>query len=325
MPPRTWRPSGAWSSPTRPGRVRGCAALGDRGLLDDPLGGRRRAGRAGRAGTGPGRDPDRRWCAGGGGGAALPAAGVEPRPVIMGVEPTRAACMTASIEAGEPVQIPGPHDSIMSGLNCGVPSPLAWPIVSRGIDLFVAIEDERARQAMRDLAASGVVAGECGAAGLAGLQTLARWAGCRRARSGRSSSPARARPTARPTSASSGDCRVADLLAGGLGARISPPNKNQCECLRILATARDEAMLCHRKSEALAKIVRSQASRSSPASPATPNNFLVNTRAHTRDYRWQDHGECVAPFPKTPGPRLTLSYPSPKVSPRSRRVQGEEA
>lgn len=98
--------------------------------------------------------------------------GVEPRPVIIGVEPTRAACMTASIEAGEPVQIPGPHDSIMSGLNCGVPSPLAWPTVSRGVDLLVAIEDERARQAMRDLAASGVVAGECGAAGLAGLQTL---------------------------------------------------------------------------------------------------------------------------------------------------------
>jgi diaminopropionate ammonia-lyase len=97
---------------------------------------------------------------------------VEPRPVIVGVEPTRAACMTASIEAGEPVQIPGPHDSIMSGLNCGVPSPLAWPIVSRGIDQFVAIEDERARRAMRDLASSGVVAGECGAAGLAGLLTL---------------------------------------------------------------------------------------------------------------------------------------------------------
>jgi diaminopropionate ammonia-lyase len=98
--------------------------------------------------------------------------GSEPRPVIVGVEPTRAACMLASIEHGEPVQIPGPHDSIMSGLNCGVPSPLAWPIVSKGIDQFVAVEDERSRQAMRDLAASGVVAGQCGAAGLAGLKTL---------------------------------------------------------------------------------------------------------------------------------------------------------
>jgi diaminopropionate ammonia-lyase len=98
--------------------------------------------------------------------------GHDPRPGIVGAEPTHAACMLASIEHGEPVQIPGPHDSIMSGLNCGVPSPLAWPIVSKGIDQFVAIDDERTRQAMRDLAASGVVAGECGAAGLAGLQTL---------------------------------------------------------------------------------------------------------------------------------------------------------
>ena len=97
---------------------------------------------------------------------------VHPRPAIVGVEPSRAACMTASIEAGEPVQILGPHDSIMSGLNCGVPSPLAWPAVSRGIDRFVVIEDERTRRAMRDLARSGVVAGECGAAGLAGLHTL---------------------------------------------------------------------------------------------------------------------------------------------------------
>ncbi|HEY6562868.1 MAG TPA: pyridoxal-phosphate dependent enzyme [Pirellulaceae bacterium] len=60
----------------------------------------------------------------------------------------------------------------MSGLNCGTPSPLAWPILSRSLDLLVAIDDERARIGMRDLASAGVVAGECGAAGLAGLQML---------------------------------------------------------------------------------------------------------------------------------------------------------
>lgn len=111
--------------------------------------------------------------------------GVVPRPVLVGVEPTRAACVLASVEVGEPVQIPGPLDSIMSGLNCGVPSPLAWPTLSHAVDTFVAIEDERARQAMRDLASAGVVAGECGAAGLAGLQTLRDLGafpfGCRRA------------------------------------------------------------------------------------------------------------------------------------------------
>ncbi len=88
---------------------------------------------------------------------------------ILGVEPARAACMLASMEAGQIVQVPGPHDSIMSGLNCGVPSAIAWPVVSRGIDAFIAIDDEWARVAMRLLADEGIVAGECGAAGVAGL------------------------------------------------------------------------------------------------------------------------------------------------------------
>ncbi len=94
------------------------------------------------------------------------------QPKIVGVEPLRAACMLSSIEAGQIVSVPGPHDSIMAGLNCGEPSMLAWPIVSTGVDLFVAIGDERAREAMRLLATAGVVAGETGAAGLAGLLEL---------------------------------------------------------------------------------------------------------------------------------------------------------
>lgn len=98
--------------------------------------------------------------------------GLDPQPVIVGVEPTGAACALASIEAGELVKLPGPHDSIMSGLNCGVPSPLAWPLVSGGIDTFVAVDDDRVRQAVRDLASAGLAAGECGAAGLAGLSLL---------------------------------------------------------------------------------------------------------------------------------------------------------
>ena len=96
---------------------------------------------------------------------------VEMRPFILGVEPTRAACILAAIEAGEIVELPGPHDSIMAGLNCGIASPVAWPYVSRGIDAFIAVEDERAMDAVRALAAEGVVAGECGSAGLAGLMT----------------------------------------------------------------------------------------------------------------------------------------------------------
>jgi diaminopropionate ammonia-lyase len=94
------------------------------------------------------------------------------QPKIVGVEPLSAACMLSSIEAGQIVSVPGPHDSIMAGLNCGEPSMLAWPIVSAGIDLFVAVDDERAREGMRLLAKAGVVAGETGAAGLAGLLEL---------------------------------------------------------------------------------------------------------------------------------------------------------
>jgi diaminopropionate ammonia-lyase len=57
----------------------------------------------------------------------------------------------------------------MAGLNCGTPSPVAWPLLSGGIDLFLAIEDERAREGMRKLAESGITSGETGASGLGGL------------------------------------------------------------------------------------------------------------------------------------------------------------
>jgi diaminopropionate ammonia-lyase len=97
-----------------------------------------------------------------------------PRAFILGVEPTHAACVLASMEAGEIVQLPGPHDSIMSGLNCGLPSGIAWPFVSTGIDAFIAVNDDRTREAMRALSSEGIVAGECGGAGLAGLTTWIR-------------------------------------------------------------------------------------------------------------------------------------------------------
>ncbi|MGI9087820.1 MAG: diaminopropionate ammonia-lyase [Chthoniobacterales bacterium] len=100
------------------------------------------------------------------------------RPLIVNVEPLRAACVLASMEAGEIVSVPGPHDSIMAGLNCGRPSIIAWPIISAGIDAFVAIPDERAREAMRALARIGIVAGETGAAGLAGLSEILAGENC---------------------------------------------------------------------------------------------------------------------------------------------------
>jgi diaminopropionate ammonia-lyase len=61
----------------------------------------------------------------------------------------------------------------MAGLNCGNVSIVAWPIIERGIDAFVTVTDGAAEDAMRSLADVGIVAGETGAAALAGLQVLA--------------------------------------------------------------------------------------------------------------------------------------------------------
>ncbi|MEI7771920.1 MAG: diaminopropionate ammonia-lyase [Chloroflexales bacterium] len=93
-------------------------------------------------------------------------------PTIVGVEPDQAACVLASLRAGEIREVPGPHRSIMAGLNCGLPSPVAWPILHTGLDAALAVPDDLARAAMRALAAEGVSAGETGAAGVAGLIAL---------------------------------------------------------------------------------------------------------------------------------------------------------
>jgi diaminopropionate ammonia-lyase len=95
-----------------------------------------------------------------------------PRPAIVGVEPTSAACVLESVAAGRIVTLTHPQDSIMAGLNCATPSLIAWGEVSRGIDAYVAVPDARVPEAMRLLADDGIVAGETGAAGLAGMLAL---------------------------------------------------------------------------------------------------------------------------------------------------------
>lgn len=101
-----------------------------------------------------------------------PETGTGPTPVLVGVEPASANCVLESLRAGHLVTVPGPHPSTMVGLNSGTPSEVGWPYVLRGIDALVAIDDEWARTAMRDLAAAGITAGETGAAALAGLTAL---------------------------------------------------------------------------------------------------------------------------------------------------------
>lgn len=95
------------------------------------------------------------------------------RPFGVIVEPTRANCLMRSAEAGSMAEAPGPHTSTMAGLNCGLPSLLAWPVVYGWADGYLSVDDELADEAMRLLAGVGLVAGESGAASLAALLAIA--------------------------------------------------------------------------------------------------------------------------------------------------------
>jgi diaminopropionate ammonia-lyase len=99
---------------------------------------------------------------------------LDPAPDVIVVEPERAACLLASAEAGAPTPVGGELDTIMAGLACGEPSLIAWQELDRAAAAFLAIPDMAAVDAMRLLAKLGIVSGESGAAGLAGLLLAAQ-------------------------------------------------------------------------------------------------------------------------------------------------------
>lgn len=99
-------------------------------------------------------------------------------PVCVVVEPERADCLLQSARAKRPAKASGDLQTIMGGLACGEPSLVAWRILATTADAFMTIPDEAARRCMNLLAegVSGdvpIVAGESGAAGLAGLLAAA--------------------------------------------------------------------------------------------------------------------------------------------------------
>jgi diaminopropionate ammonia-lyase len=96
------------------------------------------------------------------------------RPRFLVVEPERAACIAASLEAGERVAVGGDLATVMAGLACGEVSLLAWEILARGVDDALVVDDAAAVDVMRLLAfpAAGeraIVAGESATCGLAGV------------------------------------------------------------------------------------------------------------------------------------------------------------
>ena len=88
---------------------------------------------------------------------------------LLTVEPGSAACILASLIRGEPGTV-ATGETIMSGLNCGTPSRLAWPYLRDGLDAAVAVANSEAAVAARDLAGYGIPAGPCGGAALAGVR-----------------------------------------------------------------------------------------------------------------------------------------------------------
>jgi diaminopropionate ammonia-lyase len=105
-------------------------------------------------------------------GAAAARAGAERKIPVIGVEPTTAACLTDSLEHGEPtvIETPGTH---MAGLDCAEVSTGAWPTLRDGIHGTVTVNDAEVGVAMRELAGQGIELGHSGAATVAGLRILA--------------------------------------------------------------------------------------------------------------------------------------------------------
>ncbi len=95
------------------------------------------------------------------------------RPAVLAVEPATAACVTASLAARRPVPVDTSSPTIMTGLNCGTVSGIAWPVISAGLDAAVGVGEDQARSALTDLHAAGLPVGPCGAAALAGLRVAA--------------------------------------------------------------------------------------------------------------------------------------------------------
>lgn len=94
------------------------------------------------------------------------------RPAILACEPDSAASVTTALHAGHVEPVRTGH-TIMTGLNCGTVSEIAWPTLRDGLDASAVVTDEQALSATRELASLGVDSGPCGAATLAALRAAA--------------------------------------------------------------------------------------------------------------------------------------------------------
>lgn len=100
-------------------------------------------------------------------------------PKFVVVEPENAACLyeSALYNDGKCHTVKGDLDTIMAGLACGEPSPIAWEVLKREVDVFLKVPDYIAARGMRILATPlgddpMVISGESGAVGLGVLYAM---------------------------------------------------------------------------------------------------------------------------------------------------------
>ena len=117
---------------------------------------------------------------GGVGGLAAAVAGLSRQhwgsaaPRLLVVEPELAACLFASAKAGALTHFPIIEETLMAGLSCGEPSPMAWEVLREQISGFITIPEPLVAPSMQILGRPlgddpVIVAGESAVAGLAGL------------------------------------------------------------------------------------------------------------------------------------------------------------
>lgn len=102
-------------------------------------------------------------------------------PFCVIVEPEAADCLyqSALAEDGMPKTVPGGLDTIMAGLACGEPSPIAWEVLKNSARCFVACPDYLSAKGMRIYATPlegdpFIVSGESGAVTLGALVAILR-------------------------------------------------------------------------------------------------------------------------------------------------------
>jgi diaminopropionate ammonia-lyase len=96
------------------------------------------------------------------------------RPKLIIVEPSESDGILESFKQGHRSNPKGNLQTIMAGLNCGIPSTTAWYIIKEGVDAAMKVDDGFAKQAMRLLHIPKgndpqIIAGESGVGGLAGF------------------------------------------------------------------------------------------------------------------------------------------------------------